>query len=256
MLLTNAVVRRVLQLVKRRFNEFPDCGQVIHCAVTGAGGDQHGDRRAAVLRKTNRTLGPLDGFVYRDEWRLQQDKGAQSHVIPRDEVCGITKLVERHPLVEFFERLRVDCLKAKRDLELAAQPVAKLEATIPDQGRVTLDDDPVKIDQARSYRGILGLGNRLAVEETSGVVQLDLAQLGQAATLTFRLAKRKVNLPGDRPGEPGFVERVLPEIAHQAAPRAFPVGKEDRQPIDEAAVGVALLFEQPGVGAVWVETVL
>ena len=254
--MANAVVRRVLQLAKCRFNKFPDCGQVIHRAIAGAGGDQRGDRRAAVLRKINRTIDPLDGFVYRDEWRLQQDKGAQSHVIPRDKVCGITKLVERHPLVEFFQRLRVDGLEAKRDLELAAQPVAEPQATIPDQGRMTLDDDPVKIGQARGYRGILGLGNRLAIEETAGVVQLDLAQLGQAAELAFRLAKRKVNLPGDRSGGHGFIERVLPEIAHQAAPRTFLVGEKNRQAIDEAAVGSALLLEQPGVRAVWVEAVL
>jgi hypothetical protein len=96
----------------------------------------------------------------------------------------------------------------------------------------------------------------LAIEETAGVEQLDLARHRQAAELAFRLAKRKVNLPGDRSGGHGFIERVLPEIAHQAAPRTFLVGEKNRQAIDEAAVGSALLLEQPGVRAVWVEAVL
>jgi len=48
----------------------------------------------------------------------------------------------------------------------------------------------------------------------------------------------------------------LPEIAHQAAPRAFLVGEKYRQPIDEAAVGVSFFFKQPSVRVAGVEGVL
>ena len=147
-------------------------------------------------------------------------------------------------------------LEAKRNFELAAQPVAKLEATIPNQSRVALDNDTVKLGQALGDRGIFSLGDGFDIEETACVVEFDLAQLGQAAALAFCLANREVDLPGDGTGRHGFVEGVLPEIAHQAAPRAFLVGEKDRQPINETAVVIAFLLEQPGVGAAWVKRAL
>ena len=107
---------------------------------------------------------------------------------------------------------------------------------------MTLDDDAVKLGQAIGDIGIVSLGDRLGVKETTGVVQLDLAQLGQAAEFTFRLAKRMIDLRDDRPGGHGFVQRVLPEIAHQAVPWAFLVGEKNRQAIDEVAVGRALFL--------------
>ena len=57
-----------------------------------------------------------------------------------------------------------------------------------------------------------------------------------------RLAKRMVELRGDRPGGHGIVQRVLPEIAHQAMPWAFLVGEKNRQAIDEVAAGRALFL--------------
>ena len=48
----------------------------------------------------------------------------------------------------------------------------------------------------------------------------------------------------------------MPEIAHQAAPWAFLVGEKDRQPINERAIFIAFLLEEPGVGAAWVDRVL
>ena len=94
------------------------------------------------------------------------------------------------------------------------------------------------------------------IEETACVVEFDLAQLCQAAALAFCPSKREVDLPSDGPGRHGFVEGVLPEIAHQAAPRAFLIGEKDRQPINETAVVIAFLLDQPGVGAAWVKRAL
>ena len=108
----------------------------------------------------------------------------------------------------------MDGLETKRDLELAIQPVAKPQATIPDQGRVALDDDAVKLGQTLGDGSVFAFRDRLVVEETAGVVKFDLAQLGQVAALAFRLAKREVDLPGDRAGGHGFVEGLLPEVAH------------------------------------------
>lgn len=173
-----------------------------------------------------------------------------------DKLSGGAELIESHSLVKFLQCLRMNRLEAKRHFELAAKSVAKLEATIPNQSRMALNNDTVKLCQALGDRGIFGLWDGFDIEETAGVVEFDIAQLGQAAALAFCLSKREVDLPSDGPGRHGFVEGVLPEIAHQAAPRAFLVGEKDRQPINETAVVIAFLLEQPGVGAAWVKRVL
>ena len=69
--LANAVIHRVFQLAKRGLGEFPGGGEAVHRSVAGAGGDQRGDCRAAILRKIDGTIGPLDGFFRRDERRLK-----------------------------------------------------------------------------------------------------------------------------------------------------------------------------------------
>ena len=172
--------------------------------------------------------------------------------MPGDEVCGITELPERHTFVEFYQRLGMDSLEAKRDFKLAVQTVAKAQATIPDQGRMALHDDTAELGQARGNSGLFGLGDGLGIKETTGVIKFDLLELGQVAAFASRLAKSEVDLPGDGASRHGFVESVLPEIAHQAVPRTFLVGEKNRQAVDKAAVGSALLLQQPGVGAVWV----
>ena len=119
------MIQHGLQLAKRRLAELTGLGETIHRAVAGAGGDQRGDGCTAILRKIDRSLGPIDRLLRRDEWGLKQNKRSQIHLVPGDEVCGVAELVERYPLVEFFERHRVDGLEAERDLEPAAEPVAE-----------------------------------------------------------------------------------------------------------------------------------
>ena len=67
--------------------------------------------------------------------------------------------------------------------------------------------------------------------------------LGQAAQFFLRLAKRVVDLLNDGTGRYGFVQRVLPEVAHEASPRAFLVGQENGEPINKPALGGALFFQ-------------
>lgn len=150
----------------------------------------------------------------------------------------------------------MDGFEAKRDLKLAAEAVAKPKAAIPNQGRVALDDDAAKLGQTLGDCGIFGFRDGLLIKETAGVVEFDLAQLGQTTAFAFRETKRKVDLFSDRLGGRRLIEGVLPEIAHEAAPRAFLVGEKNRHAIDELAVGSAFLLEQPSVGAAGVERVL
>ena len=69
--LPNAVIHRVFQLAKRGLGELTSGDEPIHRAIAGSGGDQRGDCRAAILRKIDGTIGPLDGFFRRNERRLK-----------------------------------------------------------------------------------------------------------------------------------------------------------------------------------------
>ena len=67
--------------------------------------------------------------------------------------------------------------------------------------------------------------------------------LGQAAQFFLRLAKRVVDLLSVGTGSYGFVQRVLPVVAHEASQRAFLVGQENGEPINKSALGGALFFQ-------------
>ena len=69
--LANAVIHRVFQLAKRGLGELTSGDEPIHRAIACSGGDQRGDCRAAILRKIDGTIGPLDGFFRRNERRLK-----------------------------------------------------------------------------------------------------------------------------------------------------------------------------------------
>ena len=81
-----------------------------------------------------------------------------------------SELLESHSLVEFLQRCRVDGLEAKCDLELAAQAVAKLKATIPNQSWMALDDNAIKLGQTIRDRSICSFRDGLLIKETAGVV--------------------------------------------------------------------------------------
>ena len=69
--LANTIIHRVFQLAKRGLGELTSGGEPIHRAIACSGGDQRCDCRAAILRKIDGTIGPLDGFFRRDERRLK-----------------------------------------------------------------------------------------------------------------------------------------------------------------------------------------
>ena len=83
-----------------------------------------------------------------------------------------------------------------------------------------LDDHAVeRCDDCRN-RVIVCRGNGLRVEEAARVVQLQLTNRRQPR-------ERVPNLTGDHSFRDHVVERVDPEVAHDAAERALPVGQED-----------------------------
>ena len=95
-------------------------------------------------------------------------------------------------------------------------------ARLADERGVALDDDALEAARraTRSPRG--PPRDRRPVEEAAGVVELHVRAGGQPL-------ERESDLRGDRALRRRRLERVLPEVAHQAAARALPVRQEDRR---------------------------
>jgi hypothetical protein len=102
--------------------------------------------------------------------------------------------------------------------------------------RMRLDDDPLEAGDTRRNPVILVRRNGVGVEEAPGVIELDLARGGQPR-------KRVANLLRDVPAADGSVECVYPEVAHQAAERALPVG--DQHDDGGGLTAVSVLFQLP-----------
>ena len=100
-----------------------------------------------------------------------------------------------------------------------------------------LDDDTVEAVHRRRNVLVIVRGNLLRVEEAPGVVQLDVPYRRQ-------LVESRTDLRNDRACRNGLVERVAPEVAHDAAPRALAAGQEDRESARNPTVGPALVLDQ------------
>ena len=93
-------------------------------------------------------------------------------------------------------------------------------------------------------RGVVFRRDGPRIKETAGVIELNLAELAGDGS------GRDIDLPGDGPDRDGFMRGVLPKVAHQATPRTFPVGEEDRQGPDPAALGIGFVFDQLAAGPI------
>src|SRR5262249_33309112 len=102
-----------------------------------------------------------------------------------------------------------------------------------------LDDHSLEPVEMTGDLAVVFGRNRARIEETAGVVELD-------STRRRKGGQRTANLRGDRASGNGLLRRVPPEIAHQAAPGALPVGEQDRgNGNDVAAFGRFLFHEHP-----------
>src|SRR5207249_6203365 len=86
---------------------------------------------------------------------------------------------------------------------------------------MTFDDHAFEGLQQPGDLEILLLWDGAGIEKASCVVELDPSGGRQAI-------ERIPYLRGNGAGRAGVVEGILPEVAHQAAPRAFTIRQEDR----------------------------
>ncbi len=110
-----------------------------------------------------------------------EHEDAQRDVAAAELAGGAAELVERHPLVEPLERVGMRRLEPHRHFQprraaggFGSERVEQLVDARPDQRGMRLDDDPREPGHRRRDRAVVGRRHRARVEETAGVVQLDV----------------------------------------------------------------------------------
>src|SRR6185437_8007239 len=90
-------------------------------------------------------------------------------------------------------------------------------------------------------RGIIGNGHRFGIKEIRAVIQLD-------AVGGRKPCQRIIDLPDDRTGGRGSLQRILPEIAHQTFEGTFLSREKKRvDGLDTERAGLALVQEMVGL---------
>ena len=98
-------------------------------------------------------------------------------------------------------------------------------------------------------RLVILIGDGTRIEKAAGVVQLHV--IDGVAIPAYGL-ERVIQLVDERAGGRVLLDRVLPEVAHHATPRALAAGQEDGRHLGDPAVGGPLRLDQdalvcPGV---------
>src|SRR5262245_33598501 len=105
----------------------------------------------------------------------------------------------------------MDRLEPHRHLEPSREEVSKREARLADERRMRLDDHaPESADGLRDV-AVVAARDRAGVEEAAGVVELYPRR-------RWKAGERAADLRLDRAGSDRLLERVPPEVAHEAAP--------------------------------------
>ena len=113
---------------------------------------------------------------------------------------------------------------------------------------MTLHNHSLEVANSRRDSWIVGGGNRVRIEEAPAIVELDLARRRQ-------LRQSIINLRRNSARRQSFCQRVLPQVAHEAAPGAFSIRQEDRRDRDQFAGFCPLLLQQKGIGTPRVERI-
>ena len=105
---------------------------------------------------------------------------------------------------------------------------------------MTFHDHAIERANALGDRRMVFRRNRAWIKKAAAVVEFDLARGRE-------LGEREIDLRRDGSGRHGSGERVLPQVAHQAAPRALAIRQEDRRDRHDFAGLRTLLFDEKRV---------
>ncbi len=220
-------------------------------AVSSARRDERDRRRTGGERHVDGAQKPVVLFGVWHKRRRDQQKHTQRNTKRLEFVRREPESLDRHPLVQALERVRVRSLESHRDLErrpslvrlsIGLEGSEKSGGPGANQRRMRFDDDVGETGEAGGDVVVVGIGNRSRIEEAAGVVQL---HPGDGIVRVVQRPARGGDLRGDGPARRVAFGRVLPEIAHHAAPGTLAAGEEDRGHAGDGSVrGTLVLDEQ------------
>ena len=204
---------------------------------------------AGVDRGVDRSQQPRHPFVVRHERRVHEQEHAQADAVRGERA---RRRARSRPACS-------PCSGARARRGARSRAPSRPRATAPaDRGTATCDrrpargcDSTVRRDTPATARAIAGSScrrHRAVIEEAARVVELQVSNAarfrglgtGSARSRRGRLGpgrEPELDLARDRAGRRVGLDRVAPEVAHHAAPRALAAGEEDRGDVDDAAVG-------------------
>src|SRR5216684_2838367 len=113
---------------------------------------------------------------------------------------------------------------------------------------MALHDHPLEPAHPLGDGRIILPRNCAPVEEASAIIELELPRFGQPG-------ERVIDLRGNCAKRHGLLNRVAPEIAHQAAPGTFAVGQENGRHAHYLTRFSPLFLSQERIGLEWIKLV-
>ena len=220
-------VERRLQVRQRRRAPDPAPGQLFHGAAAPPGRDHRHPLRPGLDRVRHRAHRPLHLLRRRHAGQPDLDEGAHADA-PRPQEPGRRReVLQLHPLVETWERLRVDGLQADGDLQRAVQPLGEGRPARPRAGAPAgggTRPPPGSAPASRSARpSPVRRRHRAGLEEVAGVVELDDVR----GEVERRPPPAPPHLGEQRPGGRRAVQGVAPEVAEDAGEGALGPDQEE-----------------------------
>ena len=216
------ILRRGFHRRYSRRRKIPIHRQRLHRPIASTRRNQRSRRRSAFERKIQRSRRPLRRLLFAHKRWLHQNKHSQIHVAFVQPIRRRPKLLQRHSLIQPTQNLRMHRLQSHCNFQPPMQAIPKCKAVRRCQSRMALNNHPFKAPDPRGNRSMVLQWNRPPVKKTPAVVELHLPRCRQ-------LLQRVIDLRWNCTSGGYIFQSVLPQIAHQAAPRALAIRQKDRR---------------------------
>ena len=151
------------------------------------------------------------------------------------------EILRFHLFIKLVKYFGVNGFQPHGHLELRTDHPCELNAPLPCEQGMILNDNSFKGFYQRRNPWIVSRWNGSGVEKVGAVVKFDMPGSGE-------LFQRPLDLRGDGVGRNRNVRCVFPEITHQTGEPALPVGEKNGDHIFNASRQGSFLFNQEMVG--------
>src|SRR5581483_6426665 len=167
------------QCCQMRWRKLSGGCQLFHGSVSAARRNQRHHIRATFKGKIDGTIRPFQSICLFHKWRFYEDEDAQIDVATAQPPRRRGEVLRGHTLVQALQNFGMHGFEPHCNFEPASQTVSKVKTSITYQCRMTLHNDLLKRRHPRSNFSKILRRNRARVEETSTVIELDLARRRQ-----------------------------------------------------------------------------